>query len=106
MLAPGTAAIWYDFGMTTKIAVSLPDQLVAEARTAVTQGRADSVSGYIARAMAEHGRQESLAALLDDLDSELGPPGKRTEAWADKQLDRRSRHAGAVTLSARPGPRE
>ena len=76
----------YDCGMTTKIAVSLPDELVAEARAAVREGRADSVSGYIAQAMAERMRRESLATLLDDLDRELGAPSEEAKAWADEQL--------------------
>lgn len=76
----------YDFGMTTKIAVSLPDELVAEARAAVREGRADSVSGYVAQAMAERMRRESLATLLDDLDRELGAPSEEAQAWADEQL--------------------
>src|SRR5436853_131240 len=36
--------------MTTKIAVSLPDEQVAAARRAVAEGRAPSVSAYVASA--------------------------------------------------------
>jgi len=72
--------------MTTKIAVSLPDHLVADARAAVQQGRADSLSAYVANAMRQHAQTETLAALLDDLDTLHGPPGLDDFAWADRVL--------------------
>jgi len=74
--------------MTTKIAVSLPDELVDEARQAVRDGRAESVSGYVAEAMSQRSRRESLAVLLDDLDEELGAPGRGARRWAEQQLRR------------------
>jgi Arc/MetJ-type ribon-helix-helix transcriptional regulator len=74
--------------MTTKIAVSLPDELVDEARKAVKEGRADSVSGYVAEAMSQRSRRETLAALLDDLDTEFGGPGRDARRWAEQQLRR------------------
>lgn len=72
--------------MTVKIAVSLPDELVADARRAVESGRAASVSAYVAAAMRSFGHQESLGALLDDLDGELGSPSARDAAWARSML--------------------
>ena len=51
----------------SKIGISLPkDQLVRVQRGA-RAGRADSVSGYIARVLAENERRESLKVLLCDL---------------------------------------
>lgn len=81
----------YDRGMTVKIAVSLPDELVAEARRAVAEGRAGSVSAYVAEAMAEMSRRQSLAELLDAWDVELGAPSAEADAWAMAALDL---HAG------------
>ena len=75
----------YDSGMTAKIAVSLPDHLVAEARAAVAEGRAGSVSAYVAESMAVKSRRRTLAEVLDELDVELGPPGDddvSRAAWA------------------------
>ncbi|HSV37383.1 MAG TPA: hypothetical protein VLI04_01365 [Nocardioidaceae bacterium] len=72
--------------MTRKIAVSLPDQLVDEARAAVASGRADSVSAYVAEAMAEKSGRQSLSLLLDELDAELGAPSAEAKAWARAQL--------------------
>lgn len=72
--------------MTKKIAVSLPDEVVANARNAVAMGRASSVSAYIAESVVRREREDSLASLLDDLDRELGEPSPGDYAWADKAL--------------------
>jgi Arc/MetJ-type ribon-helix-helix transcriptional regulator len=61
-------------GMTSKIAVSLPDHLVAQARGAVAQGRAASVSAYVAAALEEKVKLDDLAELLDELLAETGGP--------------------------------
>lgn len=72
--------------MTTKIAVSLPSEQVAAARRAVAEGRASSVSGYIADALARREREDGLLQLLDDLDRALGPPSSEDVVWAEKAL--------------------
>jgi antitoxin ParD1/3/4 len=69
-----------------KIAISLPDAEAEAARRAVAAGRAASVSGYIAEAIARREREDSLEELLDDLDRELGEPSAADYAWADKAL--------------------
>lgn len=74
--------------MTMKITVSLPDALVRQAQAAVTDGRAASVSAYIAEAMAEKESKGSLKDLLDEWDRESGPPSEEVCAWADEQLRR------------------
>ena len=61
-------------GMTSKIAVSLPDELVAEARAAVADGRASSVSAYVAAAMREKAKLDDLRSLLDEVLAETGGP--------------------------------
>jgi Arc/MetJ-type ribon-helix-helix transcriptional regulator len=77
---------WYVFGMTTKIAISLPDEQVQALRRSVEAGKAASVSGLISEAIARMEREDSLRALLDDLDRELGEPSPDAYAWADKAL--------------------
>jgi Arc/MetJ-type ribon-helix-helix transcriptional regulator len=72
--------------MTTKIAVSLPDDLVEATRAAVRDGRAASVSALVAQALRSHLRINSLQSFLDDLDAELGPPSPEDLAWADSVL--------------------
>jgi Arc/MetJ-type ribon-helix-helix transcriptional regulator len=62
-------------GMTmSKIAVSLPDPLVARARRAVERGRAESVSAYVAVALAEKMKLDDLAELLGEMLAETGGP--------------------------------
>lgn len=72
--------------MTTKIAVSLPDDQVASIRHAVAEGRAPSVSGYISAALSRTEREHALTRLLDDLDRELGAVADDDLAWADTAL--------------------
>lgn len=76
----------YDPGMTAKIAVSLPDHLVEAARAAVREGRAPSVSAYIAAAIERQLVSDDLGTLLADLDAELGPASAEDRAWADAAL--------------------
>lgn len=57
-----------------KIAVSLPDGLAERARRAVRQGRATSVSAYVASALAEKLKLDDLSALLEEMLEESGGP--------------------------------
>ena len=68
--------------MKRKIAVSVPEDLVAEAEAAVASGRASSVSAYVSEALGEKSRNDRLIEALDQMDRDIGPPGKRAEAWA------------------------
>ena len=63
-------------GMTarSKIAVSLPAELVEQARRAVSDGRAASVSSYVAAALEEKAKVDDLARLLDEMLAETGGP--------------------------------
>jgi hypothetical protein len=72
-----------------KIAITLPREQLARVRHAVRTGQADSVSGYIARVLAEHEQRESLAQLVNDLIKEHGEPTKQELAWARRALGRR-----------------
>lgn len=59
---------------TTKIAVSLPAELVEQAQRAVAEGRAASVSAYVARALQEQAKLDDLASLLNEMLEETGGP--------------------------------
>ncbi len=72
--------------MTTKIAVSLPDELVAAARQAVSQGHASSVSAFIASAVADKTRFDEVATLLADMAAESGPADDGDRRWARDAL--------------------
>jgi Arc/MetJ-type ribon-helix-helix transcriptional regulator len=76
----------YDSGMTTKIAVSLPDDQVAAARRAVAEGRATSVSAYIADSLAQRQDYEDLTTLLADMAAESGVPTDEDRRWARTAL--------------------
>src|ERR1019366_3222990 len=73
---------------TTKIAVSLPAGLVEQAKRAVAEGRASSVSAYVARALEEQAKLDDLASLLDEMLADTGGPLPAT--------DRQARAAGQL----------
>lgn len=75
-------------GMTrSKIAVSLPAELVAQAHRAVADGRATSVSAYVAAALEEKSKLDDLASLLDEMLAETGGALTAEErTWADGVL--------------------
>jgi Arc/MetJ-type ribon-helix-helix transcriptional regulator len=73
--------------MTVKIAVSLPDELVAQAKAAVAAGQAASVSAYVADALREKGSRRTLDAWLAEEETELGPITDEERAWADYVLE-------------------
>ena len=59
---------------STKIAVSLPSELVEQARRAVDEGRAASISAYVAQALEEQAKLDDLASLLSEMLDETGGP--------------------------------
>ncbi|MCK9251076.1 MAG: carboxymuconolactone decarboxylase family protein [Solirubrobacteraceae bacterium] len=72
--------------MTAKLAISLPDDLVADARAAVAAGRAASLSQYVARAMAAQRREQDVAELLAEMAVDGGVPSAEDHAWARRAL--------------------
>lgn len=78
-------------GMTpkSKIAVSLPADLVAKVRDTVAEGRAASVSAYVADALVEKVADDDLVRLLEEMLAESGGPLTTEEAGAaDRVLGR------------------
>ena len=76
-------------GMTkAKIAVTLPPALVARAQDAVREGRAASISAYVAAALEEKGAKlDDLKSMLDEMLAETGGPFTDREcAAADAAL--------------------
>jgi Arc/MetJ-type ribon-helix-helix transcriptional regulator len=59
---------------TEKIAISLPKAVAQQARRAVRQGRAASVSAYVASALEEKAKLDDLATLLAEMLAESGGP--------------------------------
>ncbi len=68
-----------------KIAVSLPRHAAESARRAVRQGRAESVSAYVAEAIEDKAKLDDLAALLDEMLAESGGPLTAAERRAADQ---------------------
>jgi antitoxin ParD1/3/4 len=63
-----------------RVTVSLPAELVAEARDAVRRGTAASMSAYIAEAVAARQVRERTLATLEDLYGGPPPPRELDEA--------------------------
>jgi hypothetical protein len=70
----------------SKIAISLPKDQLVRVHREVRTGRADSVSGYIARVLAEQERRESLRELVRDLIEQHGKPAAEDVKWAKRAL--------------------
>lgn len=69
-----------------KIAITLPAEQVAAARRAVADGRAPSVSAYIAQSLARRDADEELSETLAEIYAEHGEPTAEERAWARKAL--------------------
>jgi len=72
---------------TGKIAVSLPVPLIDAAKQAVREGRAASVSSYVAEALARRQQEDALADLVAEWIVEDGYPSAVDYAWADAVLN-------------------
>lgn len=76
-------------GMTkAKIAITIPEDLLAQVKDAVARGEAASVSAYISEAIAARGQKRGLRAYLDALTEEFGEPSQEAREWADEQARR------------------
>ncbi|MGO9835225.1 MAG: toxin-antitoxin system antitoxin subunit [Polyangiaceae bacterium] len=76
----------------SKIAVSLPEDVVARARRAVARGHAESMSAYVAAALAEKAKLDDLANLLQAMLAKSGGPLTASERRAaDRVLGRSNR---------------
>ena len=76
----------YDQSMTRRITVSLPDRLVELATAAVREGRAASVSAYVAEALAEKASGESFDGFLAEWRQRVGKSTPEETAWAERAL--------------------
>lgn len=71
-----------------RITVTVPKDLLAIAERDVAQGRATSVSAWVADAMASKASAESLAEIVADLAEASGGPLTEEEVmWARRRLD-------------------
>ncbi len=80
-------------GMTrAKIAITVPRPLLAAARRAVRERRAQSVSAYVSAALEERAKLDDLAAMLDEMLAETGgAPSAAERREAERMLGLRPR---------------
>lgn len=72
--------------MTQRITVSLPDELVQAAQTAVHAGQYASVSAYVAEALVDFGEQNTLLGIIEEMRSDCISPTNEDRDWARKTL--------------------
>lgn len=71
-----------------RITVTIPEQLARGVRQAVEDGRAESLSAYVANALRHYERSTTLRELLDTwwADDPVGPPSDTERAVARAEL--------------------
>jgi Arc/MetJ-type ribon-helix-helix transcriptional regulator len=74
---------------TAKVALSIPEEVLDEARKEVAAGRSKSLSAFVSEAVDEKLRRAELSAILDAMDAEHDKPGKAAHAWARRVLKKR-----------------
>ncbi|GEM_PF-733963 len=72
--------------MRTRVTVTIDEDVVAVAEAAVAEGRARSVSAWVAEAMTARSRQERLSDVLAEIRAELGPATHEETLWARSVL--------------------
>lgn len=72
--------------MRTRVTVTVEDDIARAAAEAVAAGHAPSVSSWVASAMTERAQRESLADVLAEIRTELGPATDEETAWARSVL--------------------
>ncbi|MBI3185297.1 MAG: hypothetical protein HYZ28_24425 [Myxococcales bacterium] len=69
-----------------RIAITVPEEVLEEAKRAVRAKRASSVSAYFAEAARARGRTDELGRLLAELEAEHGRPSAEDYEWARRVL--------------------
>jgi antitoxin ParD1/3/4 len=71
---------------TQKVTITLPEEQIADARRAVADKRAASVSAYVSEALASHARESVIEQVLAAMIAEGGEPSAEDDAWARAAL--------------------
>jgi hypothetical protein len=95
----------YDYGMTAadakdwaagkrgastrraKVAVTLPQPLLARAKERVRNREAPSLSALVTQALEEKLERDYLQEILDEMAAEYGPLAPEELAWVDRVLE-------------------
>lgn len=83
---------------TTKITVTVPEELAAYIKEQVTAGEFESVSAFVTRAAESMRDFDPLDLLIASMIAETGEPDERAEAWARDAMAKARK-----ALQARPG---
>jgi len=79
--------IRYDLSMSsTRITISVPEQVIAKAQRAVEAGQAESVSGYFAGLAEREPDWADARAVLDEMIAEVGGISEEDRRWARSVL--------------------
>jgi Arc/MetJ-type ribon-helix-helix transcriptional regulator len=71
---------------TTKITVTVPEELAAHIRREVDQGRYASVSAFVTRAVESMRDFEPLDLLIASMIAETGQPDDAAQAWVEQAM--------------------
>ena len=75
---------------TSKVAISIPSDVLALAKRKVRAGRAKSLSAFVSEAVGEKLQREDLAEVLAAMEKEHGKPNAEAKKWAKQVLLRSS----------------
>ena len=84
---------------TTKITVTVPEELAAYIKEQVATGEFESVSAFVTRAAESMRDFDPLDLLIASMIAETGEPDERAEAWARDAMAKarkalQARHGG------------
>jgi hypothetical protein len=71
---------------SAKVALSIPADLLEQAKAEVAAGRAKNLSVFVSEALGQKLRRDELNTILDAMDAEHAPPKKAARAWAKRVL--------------------
>jgi Arc/MetJ-type ribon-helix-helix transcriptional regulator len=71
---------------TTKITVTVPEELAAYIREQVEAGNFDSISAFVTKAAESMRAFEPLDLLIASMIAETGEPDERARAWVDDAM--------------------
>lgn len=84
---------------TTKITVTVPEELAAYIRERVAAGVFESISAFVTLAAQSYRDVEPLDLLIASMVAETGVPDPAAEAWADSAVQ----NARSAAESGEPG---
>lgn len=75
---------------TSKVAISMPSEVLSLAKRKVREGRAKSLSAFVSEAVDEKLRHDELQDILAAMDREHGEPDGAARRWAKRVIRRSS----------------